>query len=202
MGFCHYGNQTFFDSDGNGTDAQSAVETLKGALALGKGALNPAALGQVAGLLTDGVKGLAQRRHHRRAREGLPRTRDQYPQGRYREDRRSQHGNQLSRQAEDIASTGVTFEPSNYRPLYTNGHVQTVYAWAKPRTFPRLPPAVPRFFDVAPDARVLAHCHWHAGTGRPSGADPAATAWRARARRTTWAGWPTRPGPRAGTSSG
>jgi predicted alpha/beta-fold hydrolase len=55
----------------------------------------------------------------------------------------------------------VTFEPSNYRPLYTNGHVQTVYAWAKPRTFPGLPQAVPRFFDVAPDARVLAHCHWH-----------------------------------------
>jgi predicted alpha/beta-fold hydrolase len=54
----------------------------------------------------------------------------------------------------------VTFEPSNYRPLYTNGHVQTVYAWAKPRTFPGLPQAVPRFFDVAPDARVLAHCHW------------------------------------------
>ena len=56
----------------------------------------------------------------------------------------------------------MTFETSDYRPLYTNGHVQTVYAWAKPRTFPRLPQAVPRFFDVAPDARVLAHCHWHA----------------------------------------
>ena len=68
----------------------------------------------------------------------------------------------------------MTFEPSDYRPLYTNGHVQTVYAWAKPRTFPRLPQAVPRFFDVAPDARVLAHCHWHAGPGRPSDADPAA----------------------------
>src|SRR5262245_1108461 len=37
----------------------------------------------------------------------------------------------------------------------------TLYAWAKPRHFPRLPPPVPRYFDVAPDARVLAHCHWH-----------------------------------------
>lgn len=36
----------------------------------------------------------------------------------------------------------------------------TVYAWAKPRRFPGLPDAVVRHFDVAPDARVLAHCHW------------------------------------------
>ena len=55
----------------------------------------------------------------------------------------------------------MTFETSEYRPLYSNGHVQTVYAWAKPRAFPRLPAPTPRFFDVAPDARVLAHCHWH-----------------------------------------
>jgi uncharacterized protein len=41
-----------------------------------------------------------------------------------------------------------------------NGHVMTLYAWAMPRRFPRLPPPVPRYFDVAPDARVLAHCHW------------------------------------------
>jgi predicted alpha/beta-fold hydrolase len=56
----------------------------------------------------------------------------------------------------------VTFETSEYSPLYLNGHLQTVYAWAKPRTFPQLPPPVPRFFDVAPDARVLAQCHWQA----------------------------------------
>ena len=36
----------------------------------------------------------------------------------------------------------------------------TLYCWAKPRSFPRLSPPVPRWFDVAPDARVLAHCHW------------------------------------------
>ena len=38
----------------------------------------------------------------------------------------------------------------------------TVYAWARPRRFPGLPDATVRYFDVAPDARVLAHCHWQA----------------------------------------
>jgi predicted alpha/beta-fold hydrolase len=38
----------------------------------------------------------------------------------------------------------------------------TVYAWGKPRQFPRLPPPAERFFDVTPEARVLAHCHWQA----------------------------------------
>ena len=37
----------------------------------------------------------------------------------------------------------------------------TLYAWARRRVFPDLPPAEARLFDVAPDARVLAHCHWH-----------------------------------------
>ena len=46
-------------------------------------------------------------------------------------------------------------------PLYRSGHIQTLYAWGKPRSFPRLPQPVPRYFDVAPGARVLAHCHWH-----------------------------------------
>ena len=36
----------------------------------------------------------------------------------------------------------------------------TLYAWARPRRFPSLPAPEPRVFDVAPDARVLAHCHW------------------------------------------
>lgn len=36
----------------------------------------------------------------------------------------------------------------------------TLYAWAKQRPLPRLPAAEPRYFDVAPDARVLAHCNW------------------------------------------
>lgn len=48
-----------------------------------------------------------------------------------------------------------------YAPLFTGGHTMTLYAWGKPRSFPRLPTPVPRYFDVASDARVLAHCHWH-----------------------------------------
>lgn len=38
----------------------------------------------------------------------------------------------------------------------------TIYAWARQRRHPHLPDAEARFFDVAPDARVLAHCHWQA----------------------------------------
>ncbi len=36
----------------------------------------------------------------------------------------------------------------------------TLYGWGNPRYFPRLPAAIPRYFDVEPEARVLAHCHW------------------------------------------
>ena len=55
----------------------------------------------------------------------------------------------------------MIFEPTEFHPRHTNGHLQTLYAWAKPRRFPALPAAVERYFDVADDARVLAHCHWH-----------------------------------------
>ena len=40
------------------------------------------------------------------------------------------------------------------------GHRMTLYTWARPRRFPRLARPVRRYFDVAPHARVLAHCHW------------------------------------------
>lgn len=44
----------------------------------------------------------------------------------------------------------------------------TLYAWARPRAFPRLPPAENRHFDVEPGTRVLAHCHWQANrAGHP-----------------------------------
>jgi predicted alpha/beta-fold hydrolase len=56
----------------------------------------------------------------------------------------------------------MPFSPSEYHPLFTGGHWQTLYAWARRRHFPRLPAPEPRFFDVAPDARVLGHCHWQA----------------------------------------
>lgn len=36
----------------------------------------------------------------------------------------------------------------------------TLYAWARRRTFPRLPEAEAVYFDTAGDARVLAHCNW------------------------------------------
>lgn len=55
----------------------------------------------------------------------------------------------------------MSFEPSEYRPRFTGGHLQTLYAWAKPRRLQSLPVAAERLFDVAGDARVLAHCHWH-----------------------------------------
>jgi len=44
---------------------------------------------------------------------------------------------------------------------FAGGHKMTLYAWARRRQFPALPPPEARYFDVAPDARVLAHCHWH-----------------------------------------
>ncbi len=56
MGFCHFGGQRFFDHAGESSVADSAVETVKDAFTLAKGALYLAVLGQVAGLVTDGFK--------------------------------------------------------------------------------------------------------------------------------------------------
>ena len=52
----------------------------------------------------------------------------------------------------------------DYTPLarWAGGHKMTLYAWARPRQFPMLPAPEARYFDVAPAARVLAHCHWQA----------------------------------------
>jgi predicted alpha/beta-fold hydrolase len=46
------------------------------------------------------------------------------------------------------------------RRWLANGHVMTVYAWARARAFPALPPPDPRVIRVADDASVLAHCYW------------------------------------------
>ena len=56
----------------------------------------------------------------------------------------------------------LTFTPLAYAPLprWTGSHRMTLYAWARPRHLPDLPQAEARYFDVAPDARVLAHCNW------------------------------------------
>jgi uncharacterized protein len=46
------------------------------------------------------------------------------------------------------------------RPSLRGGHKMTLYSWGNPRHFPRLPKPTPRYFDVEPDARVMALCHW------------------------------------------
>lgn len=51
----------------------------------------------------------------------------------------------------------MTFTPS---PWLSNGHLMTVFAWARRRRFPRLPQAEARYFDVEPGTRVLGGCHW------------------------------------------
>ena len=50
----------------------------------------------------------------------------------------------------------------SYRPRrgLRNGHLMTVFCWARPRRFPRLPAPEERLFDVEPGTQVLGHCHW------------------------------------------
>jgi predicted alpha/beta-fold hydrolase len=60
-----------------------------------------------------------------------------------------------------MPARATSFEPLEFRPRFAGGHRQTLFAWARRRRFPHLPAPVPRYFSVAPDARVLAHCHWH-----------------------------------------
>ena len=42
----------------------------------------------------------------------------------------------------------------------------TVFCWGRPRSFPHLPPPEERLFEVAPDTRVLGHCHWQEDRAR------------------------------------
>jgi predicted alpha/beta-fold hydrolase len=51
-------------------------------------------------------------------------------------------------------------DPFVPHPRLRNGHVMTVYAWARARSFPNLPPPVKRLFDVAPRTQVSADCYW------------------------------------------
>lgn len=41
-----------------------------------------------------------------------------------------------------------------------NGHLMTLFAWGRPRSFPRLPAPTTRYFDTDTETRVLAHCYW------------------------------------------
>jgi predicted alpha/beta-fold hydrolase len=47
------------------------------------------------------------------------------------------------------------------RPSLRGGHRMTLYGWGNPRYFPALPKPTIRYFDTAPETRVVAHCHWH-----------------------------------------
>lgn len=58
------------------------------------------------------------------------------------------------------APPAFAVEPFVPRPVLAGGHRMTLYAWARPRHFPRLPAAEARLFRVAADTEVLAHCHW------------------------------------------
>jgi triacylglycerol lipase len=60
-GYCHYGNQTFFDHGGQRQDSASAVETLGVALRFAAGAFNFAVLAQAGDLLRDGAAHLGRR---------------------------------------------------------------------------------------------------------------------------------------------
>lgn len=66
------------------------------------------------------------------------------------------------------ASFSVNSPFNDYVPRsrWAGGHRMTVYAWARPRRFPRLPVPEARLFTVAPETRVLAHCHWQADRAR------------------------------------
>jgi predicted alpha/beta-fold hydrolase len=52
-------------------------------------------------------------------------------------------------------------DPFVPRPWLRGGHQMTLFGWGNPRRFPGLPEPTVRYFDVTPDTRVLAHCHWH-----------------------------------------
>ena len=64
---------------------------------------------------------------------------------------------------EPIMPLEHSWNPDRLEPLrlrWAGGHKMTLYAWARKRALATLPAAEPRFFDVAADARVLAHCNW------------------------------------------
>jgi uncharacterized protein len=51
------------------------------------------------------------------------------------------------------------------RPSLRGGHWMTLYSWGNPRYFPNLPQPTRRYFDVAPETRVAADCHWQPRRG-------------------------------------
>jgi len=62
--------------------------------------------------------------------------------------------------------TSAPFVPGRW---LSNGHLMTVFAWARRRAFPSLPSPEARVFEVTSDSRVLAHCYWQpARAARPT----------------------------------
>jgi predicted alpha/beta-fold hydrolase len=59
-----------------------------------------------------------------------------------------------------VPATPAGVPPYVPHPRWTGGHWMTIYTWARRRRFPALPAPEARVFEVAPDARVLAHVHW------------------------------------------
>ena len=60
----------------------------------------------------------------------------------------------------EVWTTLITMDEFVSARRLAGGHRMTIYTWARRRTFTHLPAPRPRYFDVASDARVLAHCHW------------------------------------------
>jgi predicted alpha/beta-fold hydrolase len=52
--------------------------------------------------------------------------------------------------------------PFDPHPLLKNGHAMTIVSAFVPRHF-EIPPVEPRLFQVDPESRLLAHCHWQPG---------------------------------------
>lgn len=46
------------------------------------------------------------------------------------------------------------------RRWLAGGHRMTLFGWGNPRQFRNLPEPSIRYFDTAPETRVMAHCHW------------------------------------------
>jgi predicted alpha/beta-fold hydrolase len=61
---------------------------------------------------------------------------------------------------QDVRELARTIRPFTPARGLANGHLMTLVAWGRRRTFPALPPPEARVLRVADDTEVLAHCYW------------------------------------------